>query len=162
MFTHQNKNIINFLLKTLPLQKIVPNLTFIIWNFFLNFSFEYSFISIVKLKFTRRNEMWCRILEIEDLSKKVRKAQDRTSLKSSGILYTGKYSTLFYFHLFSLHHQWANFSFFNATMLGDFLMGQNSMKVIKLENKKGQKYPCILYTFCAFFFAVKLYQDFLV
>ena len=52
-------------------------------EFFLNFSFEYSFISIVKLKFTRRNEMWCRILEIDDLSKKVRKAQDRTSLKTT-------------------------------------------------------------------------------
>ena len=49
-------------------------------EYFLNFSFEYSFIGIVKLKFTRKNEIWCRILEIEDLSKKVRKAQDRTSL----------------------------------------------------------------------------------
>ena len=51
-------------------------------EFFLIFLFEYSFIDIVKLKFTRRNEMWCRILEIEDLSKKVRKTQDRTSLIS--------------------------------------------------------------------------------
>ena len=49
-------------------------------EFFLNFLFEYSFIGIVKLKYTRRNEMWCRILEKKDLSKKVRKTQDRTSL----------------------------------------------------------------------------------
>ena len=53
-------------------------------EFFLNFLFEYSFICIVKLKFTRINEMWCRILRIEDLSKKVRKTQDRTSLRGHG------------------------------------------------------------------------------
>ena len=50
-------------------------------EFFLNFLFEYNFIGIVKLKFTRRNEIWCSIMEIEDLSKKVRKTKDRTSLK---------------------------------------------------------------------------------
>ena len=55
-------------------------------EFFLNFLFEYSFIGIVKLKYTRRNEMWCRILEIEDLSKKVRKTQDRTSLTKNDIV----------------------------------------------------------------------------
>ena len=49
---------------------------------FLNFLFEYSFIGNIKLEFTSRNEMWFRILEIEDLSKKVRKTQDRTSLKN--------------------------------------------------------------------------------
>ena len=37
-------------------------------------------MGIVKPKFTRRNEIWCRILELEDLSKNVRKTQDRTSL----------------------------------------------------------------------------------
>ena len=36
----------------------------------------------VKTKFTRRFEIRCRILEIKDLSKNVRKTQDRTSLKS--------------------------------------------------------------------------------
>ena len=39
-------------------------------------------MGIVKTKFTRRNEIRCRILEIKDLSKNVRKTQDRTSLKS--------------------------------------------------------------------------------
>ena len=45
-----------------------------------NFLFQYSLIGIVKPKFTRKNEIWCRIWEIEDLSKNVRKTQDRTSL----------------------------------------------------------------------------------
>ena len=37
-------------------------------------------MDIVKSKLTRRNEILCRILEIEDLSKNVRKTQDRTTL----------------------------------------------------------------------------------
>ena len=37
-------------------------------------------MGIVKPKFTRRNEIGCRILEIEDLSKNVHKPQDRTSV----------------------------------------------------------------------------------
>ena len=45
-----------------------------------NFLFEYSIIGILKSKFTRIYEIWCRILEIQDLSKNVRKTQDRTSL----------------------------------------------------------------------------------
>ena len=45
-----------------------------------NFLIEYSLIGIVKPKITRRNEIWCRISDIEDLSKNVRKTQDRTSL----------------------------------------------------------------------------------
>ena len=49
-------------------------------EFYRNFLFEYSLIGIVKPKFTRRNEIWWRIWEIEDLSKNVRKKQDRTSL----------------------------------------------------------------------------------
>ena len=49
-------------------------------EFYRIFLFEYSLIGIVKPKFTRRNEIWCRIWEIEDLSKNVRKKQDRTSL----------------------------------------------------------------------------------
>ena len=49
-------------------------------EFYCNFLIEYSLIDIVKPKFTRRNEMRCRILEIEDLSKNLRKTQDRTSL----------------------------------------------------------------------------------
>ena len=52
-----------------------------------NFLFQYRLIGIVKHKFTRKNEIWCRIWEIEDLSKNVRKTQDRTSLsKEFGIL----------------------------------------------------------------------------
>ena len=49
-------------------------------KFYRNLLFQYSLIGIVKPKFTRRNEIWCRIWEIEDLSKNVRKKQDRTSL----------------------------------------------------------------------------------
>ena len=49
-------------------------------EFYPNFLFEYSLMGIVKPKFTQRNEIWCRILEIEDLSKNVRKTQGRTSL----------------------------------------------------------------------------------
>ena len=49
-------------------------------EFYRNFLFEYCLMGIEKPKFTRRNEIWCRILEIEDLSKNVRKTQDRTSL----------------------------------------------------------------------------------
>ena len=74
-------------------------------EFFLNFLFEYSFIGIVKLKFTRRNEMWCRILEIEDLSKKVRKTQDRTSLR------VVKYGKKIYFNIFFRKH-YSNFTEF--------------------------------------------------
>ena len=40
------------------------------------FLFQYTLIGIVKHKFTKRNEIWCRIWEIEDLRKK----QDRTSV----------------------------------------------------------------------------------
>ena len=50
-------------------------------EFYCNFLLEYSLMGIVKPKFTRRNEIWCRILKIEALSKNVRKTQDRTSLK---------------------------------------------------------------------------------
>ena len=49
-------------------------------EFYRNFLFQYSLIGIVKPKFFRRNEIRCRIWEIEDLSKNVRKKQDRTSL----------------------------------------------------------------------------------
>ena len=50
-------------------------------EFHRNFLFQYNLIVIVKPKFTRRNEIWYRIWEIEDLSKNVRKKQDRTSLR---------------------------------------------------------------------------------
>ena len=50
-------------------------------KFYRNFLFEYSLIGIVKPKVTRKNEICCRILEI-DLSKNVRKKQDRTSSMS--------------------------------------------------------------------------------
>ena len=55
---------------------------FITWNFIAIFLFEYSLMGIVKPKFTRRNEIWCTILKIEDLSKNVRKTQDWMSLKA--------------------------------------------------------------------------------
>ena len=41
-------------------------------NFNRIFKIKYSLIGIVKFKFTRRNEIRCRILEIKDLSKNVR------------------------------------------------------------------------------------------
>ena len=56
----KKKKIFNFLLKHLPPQNIVPHLMLIEWNFI-----AISFIGIVKPKFTRWNEIWCRILEIE-------------------------------------------------------------------------------------------------
>ena len=49
-------------------------------KFYCDFLFEYSLIGIVKPTFARRNEIRCRILEIEDMSKNVRKTQDGTSL----------------------------------------------------------------------------------
>ena len=56
LFTHQKRTIANFLLKSLPQQKIVPNLLFIILK--LNAIFvEYSLIGIVNPKITRRNEI---------------------------------------------------------------------------------------------------------
>ena len=61
-------------------------------EFYRNFLFEYSLIGIVKPKFTWRNEIWCRILEIEDLSKNVRKKQDRASLNFFPALYVASYS----------------------------------------------------------------------
>ena len=51
-------------------------------EFYRNFLIEYSLIGIVKPKFTKRNEIWCKISEIEDLSKNVRKSQEQTSLSS--------------------------------------------------------------------------------
>ena len=44
-------------------------LIFILWDFIEMFQIKYSLISIVKHKFTRRYEILCRILELEDLSK---------------------------------------------------------------------------------------------
>ena len=55
-----------------------PNVYYM--EFYRNFLFEYSLIGIVKPKFTRRNEIWCRIWEKEDLSKNVHKKQDRSFL----------------------------------------------------------------------------------
>ena len=52
-------------------------------EFYHNFLFEYSLIGIEQFKFIRKNEIWCRIWEIEDLSRNVRKKQDRTSLTRS-------------------------------------------------------------------------------
>ena len=40
-------------------------------EFYRNFLFEYSLIGIVKPKFTRRNELRFRNLELENLSKNV-------------------------------------------------------------------------------------------
>mgnify|MGYP003687834091 CR=1 FL=1 len=53
-------------------------------EFYRNFLFEYSLTGIVKPKFTRRNEIWCIIWKIEDLSKNVHKKQDRTPLMYIG------------------------------------------------------------------------------
>ena len=52
-------------------------------EFYRKFLFEYSLIGIVKAYFTRGNEIGCRIFEIEDLSKNVRKTQDRTFLNQN-------------------------------------------------------------------------------
>ena len=57
-------------------------------EFYRNFLIEYVLIGIVKLKFIRRNELWCRILKKENLSINVRNTQDRTirnNLVFSGI-----------------------------------------------------------------------------
>ena len=51
-------------------------------EFYRNFLFEDSLIGIVKPKVTRRNEIWCNFFEKEDMSKNVRKTQDRTSLSN--------------------------------------------------------------------------------
>ena len=68
--------------KNLPLQNIYsPPSNVYYMEFYRNFLFEYSLIGIVKLKSTRSNEIWYRIWEMEDLSKNVRKKQDRTSLR---------------------------------------------------------------------------------
>ena len=42
-------------------------------EFYRKVLIKYSLIGIVKPKFTRRNEIWWRILEIEDLFKNVPK-----------------------------------------------------------------------------------------
>ena len=57
LFTRQNRKIINFRLKNLPLQNIVPHLMFIygILSHFLKF--KYSLKGIVIPKLTRRNEI---------------------------------------------------------------------------------------------------------
>ena len=61
---------------------IKKNFCYKTWSPIAFFLLEYSVMGIVKPKFTRINEIWCRILEIEDLSKNVRKTRDRTSLRA--------------------------------------------------------------------------------
>ena len=48
-------------------------------DFYRNFVTEYSLIGMLKPLFTKRYEIRCRILKIEDSSENVRKTQDRTS-----------------------------------------------------------------------------------
>ena len=80
LITHQKRKIMNFLLKSLPLQNIVPHVMFIIWNFTAIFLFQYSLIGIVKPKFFRRNEIWCRIWEIQDLQLLIKAGELHPSL----------------------------------------------------------------------------------
>ena len=77
---HQKRKINNFLLKKPSATKHSPPSNLYCMAFYRNFLIEYSLIGIMKPKFTRRKEIWRRISEIEDLSKNVRKTQDRTSL----------------------------------------------------------------------------------
>ena len=79
LFTHQNYE---FSSKKPSATKHSPPSNVYYMEFYCNFLFQYSLIGIVKPKFFRRNEIWfwIRIWEIEDLSKNVRKKQDRTSL----------------------------------------------------------------------------------
>ena len=58
---YKNSKEKNYQFKNLPLQSIVSHLMFITWKFL----FEYCLIGIVKPRFTRRNKIWCKILEIE-------------------------------------------------------------------------------------------------
>ena len=76
--------IITFLLKKTSATKHCPPSYVYYMEYYRNFLFDYSLIGIVKSKFTRRNEIWCRIWEVEDMSKNVRKEQDRTSLSDTG------------------------------------------------------------------------------
>ena len=59
----------NVLLKqpSAPKQSTPSNIYYI--ECYRNFLFQYSLIDIVKPKFTRRNEIWRIIWEIDDLSK---------------------------------------------------------------------------------------------
>ena len=62
-------------LKNLPKQNHSPQTHIYYMEFNRIFVIEYSLFGIIK-PFTGRNEKICRILEIEDLSKNVRKTQD--------------------------------------------------------------------------------------
>ena len=80
----------NFLIKKPSTTKHSPPSHVYYMEFYCNFVFHYSLIGIVKSKFFRRNEIWCRIWEIKDLSKNVRKKQDRTSLNNYAIFFSSK------------------------------------------------------------------------
>ena len=73
-------------------------------EFYRNFLFEYSLMDNVKPKFTRRNEIWCSILEIEVMSKNMRKTQD---LKICKYKQNVKYSIIW--HPFLFWFDWATF-----------------------------------------------------
>ena len=74
------RKIINFPLKKASATKHSPLSNVYYMEIYRNFLFEYSLMGILKPKFTRKNEIWCIILEKQVLSKKLRKTQERTSL----------------------------------------------------------------------------------
>ena len=68
-------------------------------EFYHNFLMENSLIGIVNSKYTERNKWWCRILEIEDPYKNVRKTQDRKSnnigeMLNMACIFIFEYSTI--------------------------------------------------------------------
>ena len=86
LFTYENGRIINFLLKKPSATKHSPLSNVYYMEIYRNFLFEYSLMGILKPKFTRRNEIWCRLLEKQDLSKNVRKTHAGSNvLKSHSI-----------------------------------------------------------------------------
>ena len=72
-------------------------------KFYHNFLFEYSLMVIVKPKYTRSNEIRCRVLEIEYLSKNLRKTQHRTSLTI--------HHRNFKWEAYMIYNEWSNILF---------------------------------------------------
>ena len=102
LFTHQKRKINK---KTSAIKHSPSSIVYNM-EFYHNFLINYSLISIVKHKFTRRNEIWCRILEKEVMSKNVRKTQGWTSLIKVIILYKNtKYILVITFRYQSMNLQ---------------------------------------------------------
>ena len=72
----------HFFLKKLSATKHSPQSNIYCMKWFSHFLIECSLIVNVKPTFTKRNEMCCRISEIEDLFRNACKTQKRTYLSS--------------------------------------------------------------------------------